>query len=82
MLGEPVRQGEAPPVLDDAAAEPVALARWEKAHERLLRVGKPLVVGLAIMATALGVSTYFVASWLWVLRVRWKRHRRLRAVRD
>ncbi|MEZ5702178.1 MAG: DUF2062 domain-containing protein [Burkholderiaceae bacterium] len=55
-------------------------------HERLVRsmrylttVGKPLVVGLAILATASGVLVYFLISAIWTLRVRWVRARRLRS---
>jgi hypothetical protein len=41
-------------------------------------VGKPLVVGLAIVATASGLFIYFLTSALWVLKTRWTRNRRLR----
>lgn len=40
-------------------------------------VGKPLVVGLAIVASVCGVLVYFLASLLWVLKTRWTRRRRL-----
>lgn len=43
----------------------------------LSTVGKPLVVGLAIVATVCGVLVYFLASLLWVLKTRWTRRRRL-----
>jgi len=50
----------------------------------LRTVGKPLALGLAIVATTSGVVIYFVISGLWVLKTRWTRRRRLhsRSVRD
>jgi hypothetical protein len=50
---------------------------WSMAKRRAIGVGKPLLLGLAIMATGIGLFTYFVVSWLWALRVRWIRRRRL-----
>jgi uncharacterized protein (DUF2062 family) len=47
-------------------------------------VGKPLALGLAIVATTSGVVIYFLISGLWVLKTRWTRRRRLhsRSLRD
>lgn len=42
------------------------------------KIGKPLVVGLAIVATFSGLLVYFVASGLWTLKTRWSRKQRLR----
>jgi uncharacterized protein (DUF2062 family) len=50
---------------------------WRGAVRRVLGVGKPLMLGLAILATAFGLATYFVVSALWKVSVLWKRHRRL-----
>src|SRR5690606_19156477 len=44
------------------------LARW---WQRLGQIGKPLIVGLALLATASGLAVYFIAEALWRLRVRW-----------
>lgn len=41
-------------------------------------VGRPLVVGLAILATVGGLAVYFLTSALWVLKTRLARRRRLR----
>lgn len=46
--------------------------------QRFGRVGKPLVVGLAIVATAAGLLAYGLVTGVWALRVRWQRRRRLR----
>lgn len=45
----------------------------------LTTVGKPLVVGLAIVATLSGLVVYFVASALWVIKVRLDRRQRLQS---
>lgn len=51
------------------------LARW---WQRLGQIGKPLIVGLALIATASGLAVYFIAEALWRLRVRWNRRQRTR----
>ncbi|GAB3184311.1 DUF2062 domain-containing protein [Hydrogenophaga aquatica] len=52
--------------------------RVVNAWHQLGEVGKPLIVGLAIIATLTGVSAYFLVSLLWALKVRWSRKRRLK----
>jgi uncharacterized protein len=51
-----------------------ALKRW---WQKFGEVGKPLVVGLGIVATAAGFLSYAAVSLVWALRVRWQRRRRL-----
>jgi len=46
--------------------------------QRFSRVGKPLVLGLAIVATCSGLLVYALVTGVWALRVRWQRRRRLR----
>lgn len=83
VLGEPqISEAEAMKVLEDAQVEPPEIkgltgriAYWA---EHLGTVGKPLVVGLAIVASASGIVVYFLASGIWVLRTRWSRNKRLR----
>ena len=76
ILGEPVREGEQP-----EEAQPPAVADqpgwFAAAAEGLRGVGKPLLLGLVIMASAAGFVAYLAVSWAWILRVRWKRRRRL-----
>ncbi|MBS3996730.1 MAG: DUF2062 domain-containing protein [Hydrogenophaga sp.] len=48
----------------------------------LRTVGKPLALGLAIVATLSGIAVYFLINALWVLKTRWSRRRRLRARAD
>jgi uncharacterized protein len=44
----------------------------------LRTVGKPLVVGLLIVATVSGFAAYFLISMVWALKTQWTRSRRLR----
>lgn len=54
------------------------LARLHSWWEQLGKLGKPLVVGLAIVATVTGLLAYFLVSGIWALSVVWSRRRRLR----
>ncbi len=63
--------------------EPAAIKglgnRLRHGFQQLSTVGKPLVVGLAIVASLSGIAVYFLTSGIWVLRTRWLRNKRLRA---
>lgn len=54
------------------------------AFEWLTSVGKPLLVGVPLLAVILGVAGYFVVDWAWQLHVRceWSLRRRRRARRS
>jgi uncharacterized protein len=83
ILGQrPVSDEQASVVLDKnhtPIANDLSLRqRFARSVRYLTTVGKPLVLGLAILATASGVMVYFLISALWTLRVRWARARRLR----
>jgi len=56
--------------------------RFSHAWQRLGEIGKPLIVGLAILAVTMGLAVYFSVSALWTLRVRWARRQRLRKMRN
>lgn len=56
--------------------------RLQHAWKQLEAVGKPLFVGLAIVATVSGVATYFLVHWIWLVRVRIARWRRIRKMRN
>ncbi len=78
ILGEPA-SADTPP-RPGVAAEPMPGERWwTTARERLLGVGKPLVLGLAIFACTFGAATYFTVSLVWRWRVLRRRRLRLRA---
>ncbi len=83
ILGQPpVSEAQANAFLDKTLKEPeVELGMGERLMQslrRLTTVGKPLVVGLAILATLSGLVVYFLISAIWTLRVRWSRAKRLR----
>lgn len=76
ILGEPV---EAPPAQGaEAQHEPADESWFRMVTRRILGVGKPLLLGLAIMAIVVGITTYFLVSAAWKMSVLWKRHRRRR----
>lgn len=84
VLGEePASEQQAAKLLKEAQAEPEnrgetgwaeRLRQW---MSRLGGVGKPLVVGLAITASASGLLVYFITSAIWALVVRRNRSQRL-----
>jgi hypothetical protein len=80
ILQEPVPEGGEPPAPPpEAVAEPQADESWGSvAWRRITGVGKPLLLGMATMATVCGLLTYFAIAWLWALKVWWTRRRRLR----
>lgn len=74
LLGDPAEVPSDPiaAVQESSADE----SWWAEARRRILGVGKPLMLGLAIMATGVGIATYILVSVAWKLSVLWKRHRR------
>jgi uncharacterized protein len=52
-----------------------SLSHW---FEQITTVGKPLAVGLVILACVFGVLVYGLVSLLWVLKTRWSRRQRIR----
>lgn len=77
ILGEPVREGEQPPEIQPAP-QATGQGWFATAWERVRGVGKPLVLGLAILATAVGMLTYLLVTWIWYARVLWTRRQRRR----
>ncbi|MEX1165989.1 MAG: DUF2062 domain-containing protein [Hydrogenophaga sp.] len=83
VLGQPsVGDDKAGVHIEKVLKAPPEHAGWLERIQRSVRylttVGKPLVVGLAILAVACGLLVYFLFSAAWTLRVRWTRSRRLR----
>jgi uncharacterized protein (DUF2062 family) len=78
ILGHP--SGLPPPrAAAIAKSESADESAWRVALRRVVGVGKPLLLGLAILATAVGLSTYFVVSmsWRWFVISKRRRRRRL-----
>ena len=83
ILGEkPATEAEVLAVLAKVQDQPVQangfIDHMRRAWQRLKSTGKPLVVGLAVVATVSGLTAYFVISGVWILKTRWTRKRRLR----
>jgi uncharacterized protein (DUF2062 family) len=62
-----------PEVVDRTWGE--SLSHW---FAQITTVGKPLAVGLVILACVFGVLVYGLVSLLWVLKTRWSRRQRIR----
>lgn len=81
ILGEPPPDKPTAAALDAAQTEHArtqgAGDRWRRWLEQLTTVGKPLMVGLAVVATASGLAMYGLVSTIWILRTRWTRRKRL-----
>lgn len=84
ILGDPavpdeeVPPMEVPPELIEGGSVGL-LASLQAVFEYVTTVGKPLVLGLAIMAVACGLAVYWLSSLVLAWRVRRNRQRRLRS---
>ncbi|MBX3610907.1 MAG: DUF2062 domain-containing protein [Hydrogenophaga sp.] len=82
LLGEePVSHQDAARELDHVQNLPTqggASGQLRLWLERIGAVGKPLFLGLAVVACVSGLAAYALASAAWVARTRWQRKRRLR----
>lgn len=76
LLGE--TGGAAPTRPPAPVAAPADETWWQGIARSVLGVGKPLLLGLAILAVTIGGLTYFAVSWFWTLKVWWARRRRRR----
>lgn len=74
---EVLEQLEQERISDEPTADTGFLHRIKVWLTHLGAIGKPLILGLAILATAAGLGSYFLISGLWILKVRWTRRRRL-----
>lgn len=63
-------------------ANPTWRQRMAQGILHLRMVGKPLAVGLFIVATLSGLAVYFLISGVLVIKTRWERKRRLRERRS
>jgi uncharacterized protein len=81
LLGEPEAAPPAhvaEPAEASAQEEQLDEGWWSAVKRRILGVGKPLLLGLVIMATGVGITTYVLVSAAWKVSVLWKRRRRRR----
>jgi uncharacterized protein (DUF2062 family) len=78
VLGEPVAE-ETPPSSTGPRPPPDNGRGWfAKTWDGITALGKPLLLGMALMASGVGLLTYATASVLLAMNVRWQRRRRLR----
>jgi uncharacterized protein (DUF2062 family) len=69
--------GDAPaPAAAQATADPAPDGWWARVVHGMGQVGKPLVLGLALVATGVGLLTYLGVTWAWYAKVRWLRRQR------
>lgn len=83
LLGEPaLTEAEAARELEqvqaDAAGQAGNATGLRKWWQQLGAVGKPLILGLAILATASGLLVYFLVTLAWGLKTRWARRARVK----
>jgi uncharacterized protein (DUF2062 family) len=67
-----------PSHLDDSVPErswSESISAW---FQKMSTVGKPLAVGLVILAFVFGFLVYALVSLIWVLKTRWSRRQRIR----
>lgn len=75
ILGEEAPRQAAAPA---APREPGALGWAAYWWGRIAALGRPLLLGMAVMASAAGLAAWLLATWLWRLKVWWDWRRRSR----
>lgn len=83
LLNEPVTAQEERTMAEEPVPAPTAQERVQQswfgnALARVKAVGKPLLLGLLVVATVSAVSAYFLTLWLWSMLTLRKRRRRQR----
>lgn len=82
LVGPPVEVLAHPETVSNDQPAPVSEPSWwSDSWAYLTGVGKPLAVGLAVFAVLGAALVYFVANFVWVVRVRRRRKLRLQANR-
>ena len=82
ILGETARDEDASKEAAPVLLQPTPGESWWNALRRsLLGIGKPLLLGLAILATLVGFATYFIVNIAWRVHVLWRRRRRTSGAR-
>jgi uncharacterized protein (DUF2062 family) len=73
ILGEEAPRQDAVPAAPREPGAPGWLAYW---GNRIAALGRPLLLGMAIMATTAGLAAWLLVTWLWRLKVWWDWRRR------
>jgi len=74
ILGE--KGGKPPSVITTPQPQTTETSRWQSVIGNVTGVGRPLMLGLGLMAISIGLLTYFLISLSWGVKVRWQRARR------
>ncbi len=87
ILGEEhAEDPEAQAALEEIQREPDAsvglVERFKAWLNSITAIGKPLFLGLSIMAVVCALTVYFIVSEAWILKTRWDRRRRVRRGRE
>lgn len=73
---------ELPTSLEPVEIEDASILTWGERlsawYQNMTTVGKPLAVGLVILACIFGLSIYGLVSLVWILKTRWSRRQRIR----
>ena len=77
VLGSPQTRPPPLPAQADEALPHDDSGWFARAWRRITGVGRPLLVGLAILASVTGLLSYLIVSGVWHLSVRLRRRRRL-----
>jgi uncharacterized protein (DUF2062 family) len=78
VLGEPVAEDKRPPLAEPRPLPDNGRGWFARTWDGITALGKPLLLGMALMASSVGLLTYAVASVVLAMNVRWQRRRRLR----
>jgi uncharacterized protein (DUF2062 family) len=78
VLGEEAAVQGPPPVTEPRPVADDGRGWFARAWDGITALGKPLLLGMALMATTVGLLTYAAASFVLAMKVRWQRRRRLR----
>lgn len=75
---KPMPKALKPAQMDDSSSDrswTESMAAW---FQKITTVGKPLAVGLVILAFVFGFLVYGLVNLIWVLKTRWSRRQRIR----
>lgn len=76
VLGRTVRDNDPMPVTQEDLVPDERTGGLAAVIDRVRGVGKPLLLGLALVATGVGLLTYLLVTWIWYARVLWVRRKR------
>ena len=82
LLGEPLPDADeipSAPITPAPDATPVESGWWQSLWRGLLSLGKPLLLGLSVLAVSAGLLAYGLIMLAWRIRIVWQWRRRRRS---